>query len=123
MPLEKQTREPGGKAMCGVHCQAVSWEICFVYMHVWIYFPEMFHQSIYISEVWWSKNILKMNSNSLRETTIEDTLKTYFYDGYNNEVIIQFLSKYHDTHCSIRTLKRRLANLGLSQRKKDAIRQ
>ena len=43
-------------------------------------------------------------------------LKYYFNEGYEYEVILCFLLKYHDIEMSLRTLKERLKLLGLRRR-------
>ena len=44
-------------------------------------------------------------------------LKYYFSEGYEYEVILCFLLKYHEIEMSLRTLKERLKSLGLRRRK------
>ena len=48
----------------------------------------------------------------------EMALKYYFWQGYEYDVIVLFLSKFHGIEMSVRTLKNRFSSLGL--RRKDA---
>ena len=46
-------------------------------------------------------------------------IEKYFHRGYENKVIIDFLSCYHNIHMSLATLKRRLQSYGLGRRKQN----
>ena len=46
-----------------------------------------------------------------------EVTELYFYQGYQNEVILDFLKSYHDLQMSLSTLKRRLREYGLSRTK------
>ena len=41
-------------------------------------------------------------------------VKTYFCEGYEYQVILAFLAKYHHIEMSLRTLKNRFKSMGLS---------
>ena len=43
-------------------------------------------------------------------------IEHYFWDGFRYSSIVRFLSEYHGLHISIRTLRRRLRDYGLSRR-------
>jgi len=45
-----------------------------------------------------------------------EIIERYFWAGFKYKSIIRFLSDYHGLHISTRTLRRRLADYGLSRR-------
>ena len=47
--------------------------------------------------------------------TEREIITDYFNLGYSNEVILQFLSTYHNIEISLRTLKRRLYDFHLKR--------
>lgn len=47
-----------------------------------------------------------------------ETIEAYFSHGHVYSVIILFLSLYHGINMSLRTLKRRLGQFGLSRRRR-----
>ena len=53
--------------------------------------------------------------------TTEAVLQRYFYDGYNNEIILQLLHKYYKINWSDRALNRNLTKMGLRQKRLHAI--
>ena len=42
-----------------------------------------------------------------------DVIEYYFHLGYTNEIILEFLKRFHNIEISLRTLKRRLRSFGL----------
>ena len=48
-----------------------------------------------------------------RTRKILDIVSHYFHNGYENDVILQFLKEYHEIDISLSTLKRRLKDYGL----------
>ena len=53
--------------------------------------------------------------SSQQDPTEREFIELYFSSGYEHEVILDFLGKYHDIHMSISTLKRRLREFGLKR--------
>ena len=53
--------------------------------------------------------------SSQKGPTERELVELYFFSGYQYEVIIDFLGKYHDIHMSLSTLKRRLREFGLKR--------
>lgn len=45
-----------------------------------------------------------------------EVIEYYFHLGYTNEIILQFLRRFHDIEISLRTLKRRLRRFGLRRK-------
>ena len=45
-----------------------------------------------------------------------DVIEYYFHLGYTNEIILEFLKRFHDIEISLRTLKRRLRSFGLRRK-------
>ena len=43
----------------------------------------------------------------------KELIESYFHQGYQNDVILEFLSVYHNIAISLSTLKRRLRAYGL----------
>jgi hypothetical protein len=62
-----------------------------------------------------SYRVLLSNENITEKEAIEG----YFYSGFNYDVILNFLSKYHGISMSMSTLKRRLSNYNLKRNKRD----
>ena len=52
---------------------------------------------------------MKMADDRSEKQIIQD----YFHQGYKNDVILEFLSVYHNITISLNTLKRRLRSYGL----------
>ena len=46
-----------------------------------------------------------------------EIIKQYFWGGFSYQCMIKLLSEYHEIHISIRTLRRRLQDMGLARRK------
>ena len=46
----------------------------------------------------------------------QDVIKHYFHLGYTNEIILEFLKRFHHFKISLRTLKRRLRSFGLRRK-------
>ena len=49
-----------------------------------------------------------------------DVIEHYFHLGYTNEIILEFLKRFHHIEISLRTVKRRLRSFG-SRRKRNII--
>ena len=45
-----------------------------------------------------------------------DVIEHYFHLGYTNEIILEFLKRFHHIKISLRTLKRRLRSFGLRRK-------
>lgn len=45
-----------------------------------------------------------------------DVIEHYFHLGYTNEIILEFLKRFHHIRTSLRTLKRRLRSFGLRRK-------
>ena len=45
-----------------------------------------------------------------------DVIEYYFHLGYKNEIILEFLKRFHDIEISLRTLKRSLHSFGLRRK-------
>lgn len=56
------------------------------------------------------------SSCGLEISTEAVCIKYYFKEGYEYEIILSFLAKFHDIRISLRTLKKRLTSLGLRRR-------
>ena len=50
----------------------------------------------------------------------QDVTLSYYWEGFKYASIVRFLSEYHNIEMSVRTLQHRLADYGLSRRKKPA---
>ena len=48
---------------------------------------------------------------------MDELLRYYFQKGFSYKNMLLFLSKYHDTEMSVRSLQQRLHDMGLKQRK------
>ena len=48
-------------------------------------------------------------------STVKELIELYFFSGYEYEVIVEFLGKYHDIRMSLSTLTRRLREFGLKR--------
>ena len=46
----------------------------------------------------------------------QDVIEHYFNLGYTNEIILEFLKRFHHIKISLRTLKRRLRSFGLRRK-------
>jgi hypothetical protein len=53
------------------------------------------------------------------EDELRNVVSHYFHNGYQNDVILQFLSEYHEIDISLSTLKRRLKDYGLKRNNTD----
>ena len=57
---------------------------------------------------------LILSADNLSE---KEVIEGYFYSGFSHQVILDFLSKYHNISLSMSTLKRRLVQYNLKRNK------
>src|SRR5437016_1048919 len=58
-------------------------------------------------------------SHILYFSDFDEIVSAYFQRGYQYPDIVNFLATYHDIKISLRTLKRKLQQLGLKRKKAD----
>ena len=65
-----------------------------------------------------SSSRVAQNKNGGRQIG-KQIIEGYFHQGYQNDVILEFLSVYHNITISLSTLKRRLRTYGLRSVRKE----
>ena len=53
--------------------------------------------------------------SSQQDSVKKELIELYFFSGYEYEVIVEFLGKYHDIRMSLSTHTRRLRDFGLKR--------
>ena len=53
--------------------------------------------------------------SSQQDSVEKELIELYFFSGYEYEVIVEFLGKYHDIRMSLSTLTRRLREFSLKR--------
>ena len=56
------------------------------------------------------------NVRNIHEKDVDELVRYYFQKGFSYKNILLFLSKYHDKQMCMRTLQKRLEDMGLKRR-------